>query len=95
MPIVLKTNTISLSSETENEVNQLLNMGKAKFFIELKDLRIKGKNNTHGSESMIRIDGNKLIICQMKFGHLNDEILKEQIISEDYPQIVLNRKMHR
>jgi hypothetical protein len=44
---------------------------------------------------MIKIDGYRLVLCQMKFGQLNDDIIKETNIDELFPQLIINRKASR
>ena len=95
MPIQLKSAPIALAAETEHEATHLAETGKGKFFIELKEARIKGRSITHGCEGLIKFDGMRLILCQMKFGQLNDDVLKEIAVDELYPQLVLSRRASR
>lgn len=95
MPIQLKSTPLTLAMDTESESTQMVSQGKAKFFVELKEARFKNKNISHGCESMIKIDGFKMIVCQMKFGQLHDDIIKEVTVDDLFPQLVINRKMSR
>lgn len=95
MPIQLKSAPITLAPETESEATHLAESGKGKFFIELKEARIKGRSIAHGCESLIKFEGLRLILCQMKFGQLNDDVLKEITVDELYPQLVPNRRASR
>lgn len=44
MPITRMTSPIQLASETEEQAKDLLEAGKSTFFIELKEIYIKGLN---------------------------------------------------
>jgi hypothetical protein len=43
MPILLKTNIITLAPETEMAATQLFSYGKANFFIDIRESKIKNK----------------------------------------------------
>jgi hypothetical protein len=95
MPIQLKSAPISLAPETEKEATHFVEQARGKFFIELKEARIKGRNIAHGCESLLKVEGCRLVLSQMKFGQLNDDVLKDSPIDELYPQLVLNRRLSR
>lgn len=92
MPIMLKTNPICLSAETEAEATELLNFGRAKFFIDIKEGKLKHRYVPNNSEGLIKIEGDKITICHIKFGQLSDEVMKESVFDENYPQFLTGRK---
>lgn len=44
--------------------------------MELKEAKIKGRSIVHGCDSVIKIEGYKMVVCQMRFGQLNDDVIK-------------------
>ena len=76
MPILLKSDLVTLSANTEQEATSLLNSGKAKFYADLKQGRVKGRNVYQGMQVSLKIEENRFSFCQVKYGQSSDDVLK-------------------
>ena len=68
MPILLKTPAVTLAPSTEQEASQMLQSGKARFTVDLRQGRIKGRNVYPGMQVALRVDEGVLAVCLVRHG---------------------------
>ena len=55
MPILLKSSLIALAEETENEAKKYIELGKANFFVDIREASVKNMAITPSSEGLLEI----------------------------------------
>lgn len=69
----------------------MLTNGKAKFYSEMRSGRVKGRNVYPGMQVILKIQGHTLSIGQIKYSQSKDDVMKEIIINDDFPQLKVSR----
>jgi hypothetical protein len=95
MPILLKSQPVLLASQTETEANSMVESGKGKILVQLKEDKIVSSANKGGSEAILQIDNGTLSLIVLKVGQGKDEVITSIEINEEYPRVKLNRKCPR
>ena len=92
MPILLKSEVIKLSPQTENEAKYMVEAGVGKIFMHIKEAKLSYGIINGGSEVLLKIQGDELSLILLGSNESKDELLIRIKIGEDYPHVKINRK---
>ena len=99
MPIVKFIGPLSLNQETEEQVNELLEVGKSTYFVEVSELKLKGLPKMESKlgapplkQCLMKVINGGLVLIGKWSTSDKAETIMDIKITKQYPKLVISRK---